>query len=76
MTDITTLTENEKRFLNLLEEADKESIWGLAISNVVKNPTVTTVRRLICELKSQANDCGQVMLSILGEPGYNQLMAL
>lgn len=71
-----TLTDNEKRFLNILETADKESIWGLAISNVVKNPEPHLVRRLITSLKEQAHDCREVMLSIIGEPGMRQLQNL
>lgn len=70
------LTDQEKKFLNILETVDPESIWGLAISNVVKNPECGTVRRLICELKSQMNDAPEVMQSIIGEPGMRQLNAL
>lgn len=70
------LTDNEKKFLGILENADKESIWGLAISNVVKNPEPFLVRRLISQLKSQAHDCKEVMLSIIGEPGIQCLQTL
>ena len=70
------LTDNEKRFLNILEDVSPESIWGLAISNVVKNPEPGNVRRLIVSLKQQANDCGEIMQSIIGEPGMRQLQNL
>lgn len=70
------LTENEKQFLGILETVDPESIWGLAISNVVKNPEPGIVRRLICELKSQSIDCPVIMMSIIGEPGMKQLNSL
>lgn len=73
---MNTLTEKEKQFLGLLETVDKESLWGLAINNVVNDPKPTTVRRLICELKSQARDCEAVMLSIIGEPGMKCLQNL
>lgn len=70
------LTDNEKRFLNLLEDVSPESLWGLAISSVVADPKPMNVRRLICELKSQAHDCKDVMLSIIGEPGIQALNTL
>lgn len=76
MKHLPGLNPKEQKMLELLEQADKNTLWGVAIDNVLKNPSVLKVRRLICDLKSQANDCGQVMLSILGEPGYNQLMVL
>jgi hypothetical protein len=70
------LNEKERAFLGLLTDVDSNSIWGVAISNVVKNPDVSKVRRLICDLKSQAHDCGEVMQSILGEPCYFHLQNL
>lgn len=70
------LTEKEKQFLNILEATDNDSIWGIAISNVVKNPEPHLVRRLITSLKEQAHDCREVMLSIIGEPGMHQLQNL
>lgn len=70
------LNDNEKQFLNLLEDVSPESIWGLAISGVVKNPEPGDVRRLIVQLKSQAHDCNDVMLSIIGEPGLKCLQNL
>lgn len=70
------LTDNEKIFLNLMSEVSSESIWGLAISNVVSNPKPDNVRRLITQLKSQASDNNEVMLSIIGEPGMRQLQTL
>jgi hypothetical protein len=71
-----TLTDNEKKFLGLMSEVSNESIWGLAISNVVSDPKPDNVRRLITSLKEQAHDCKEVMLSIIGEPGLKQLQAL
>lgn len=70
------LTDNEKKFLGLLEEINHDSAWGMAISNVVSNPKPDNVRRLITQLKSQANDEPAIMLSIIGEPGLKQLQTL
>ena len=70
------LTEKEKQFIGLMEEVDSETIWGLAISQVVANPKPHLVRRLIVSLKEQANDCYEVMLSIIGEPGMKCLQKL
>lgn len=71
-----TLTDNEKKFLGLMTEVSSESIWGLAISQVVCDPKPDNVRRLITQLKSQAEDCNEVMLSIIGEPGMRHLLTL
>lgn len=73
---MTTLTEQEKKFLGLMEQVDKQSLWGLAISDVVGNPEPAKVRRLITSLQSQAADCESVMLSIIGESGMRQLQNL
>lgn len=70
------LNTKEKKFLTLLEGVDKESLWGIAVTNVIANPSVFKVRKLICELKSQAHDCEPVMKSVLGEPGLKQLLAM
>lgn len=71
------LTDNEKKFLNILNiAADKDTLWGIAISDVVSDPEPAKVRRLITSLKSQARDCTDVMLSIIGEPGMRQLQNL
>lgn len=70
------LTDNEKKFLGLMSEVNSESIWGLAISQVVCDPKPDNVRRLITQLKSQAQDSEEIMLSIIGEPGLKQLQNL
>ena len=70
------LTENEKQFLNILETVTTDTIWGISINEIVKNPEPVTVRRLISELKSQASDCYEIALSIIGEPGMRQLQTL
>jgi hypothetical protein len=76
MKQLPGLNPKEQKMLELLEQADKKTLWGVAIDNVLKNPSVSKVRRLICDLKSQATDEILVMRSIIGEEGLNQLMAL
>lgn len=73
---INQLSQQEKEFLKCLQQVDVESLWGLAISNVVSNPDVPRFRRLVTDLKSQANDCSDVMLSILGQQCFNNLLNL
>jgi len=71
-----TLNPNEQKFLSCLEAVDHDSIWGIAIQNVMKEPTVPRIRRLIADLKSQAHDSNDIMLDILGKPCYEQLLTL
>jgi hypothetical protein len=73
---IALISEKEKEFFKCLQQVNAESIWGVAISNVVMNPDVPRFRRLVCDLKSQANDCEDVMLSILGQQCFNNLLNL
>lgn len=70
------LTKQELSLFESLKEADFNTLWGLAISNVVKNPEPTSIKRLLYDLKSQANDCKEVMQSIVGESCYYQLINL
>lgn len=73
---MTTLTDNEKKFLSILETVSERSPWGLSIKEVVKKPEPWKVRKLVAELKSAANDQPDIMQSIIGEPGMKQLNAL
>jgi hypothetical protein len=70
------LNAQERKFLACLEAVSDDSIWGTAISNVMKQPTVVKIRQLISDLKSQANDNREVMLNILGDTCYEQLKKL
>lgn len=70
------LTDNEQIFLTALKGIDHDSAWGLAISEVIKDPQPAIVRRLIVQLKDQAKDDTGIMLSIIGEPGLRQLQAM
>lgn len=73
---IETLTQQEKEFFKCLQNVDTESLWGLAISNVVNNPDVPSFRRLVNDLKSQARDSEGVMLDILGQQCFENLLTL
>jgi hypothetical protein len=70
------LNPQEKNFLVCLEAVSDQSVWGLAISNVMKAPTAVKIRQLIGDLKSQEADQPDIMLSILGQSCYDQLQTL
>jgi hypothetical protein len=73
---IENLSPQEKQFLACLEVVSDTSLWGTAISNVMKAPTVVKIRQLVGDLKSQAGDNRDMMFDILGEPCYEQLLNL
>jgi hypothetical protein len=70
------LNPQEQQFLACLEAVDSDNIWSLAIQEVMKNPTGVKIRQLIGDLKSQEADQPDIMLSILGESCYQQLLTL
>jgi hypothetical protein len=70
------LNPQEQQFLACLEAVSGESIWAIAIQEVMKSPTGVKIRQLIGDLKAQAEDSPEVMLSILGNPCYLQLKKL
>jgi hypothetical protein len=76
MNFIESLTEQERAFFKCLQDVDTESLWGLAISNVVKNPDVDSFRVLVTDLKSQAQDSESTMLDILGKQCLENLLTL
>jgi hypothetical protein len=76
MNFIESLTEQERQFFKCLQNVDAESLWGLAISNLVKNPDVESFRGLVVDLKSQAQDSESVMLDILGQQCFDNLLTL
>jgi hypothetical protein len=73
---IELLNPQEQQFLACLEAVNSDTMWALAIQNVMKAPTVVKIRQLISDLKSQAADGNEIMLNILGEPCYAQLLNL
>lgn len=71
---VKVLNNEERTFFEMIRDIEPDSsIWGLAISNVAKDPEPYKVKELIRQLKSQAADNIQVMKSIIGEPAYFQL---
>lgn len=76
MNFIESLTEQERQFFKFLQNVDEESLWGVAISNVVKNPDVDSFRGLVIDLKSQASDSETVMFDILGQQCLENLLTL
>ena len=72
---LNELSAPEQKAFEQLKELQIDSVWGLAIKNVCEKPGVMRFRRLICELKSQAHDCEEVMKSILGH-AYEAVMLL
>lgn len=70
------LSIQEKLFLMQLKNVKVQSLWGLAISNVVKNPMVSEVGRLFTDLKSQDDDNDEMMLEILGVDAHFYLQNL
>lgn len=73
---IEVLNVRERKFLACLKAVNHDSAWGMAIGNVMKDPSVLKLRKLIGELKSQAADDRGIMLDILGETCYDQLLNL
>jgi hypothetical protein len=61
------LSVEEKQCFLLMKKMIGDSIWLLAIKNVVEKPDTYRFRKLICQLKSQAQDNPEIMKSILGD---------
>lgn len=70
------LTPQEEKLLNCLTMVDKESIWGLAIHKVLCDLTENKFRTLVQQLKSQEEDCPQIMREILNNGCYQTLISL
>jgi hypothetical protein len=73
---LNTINDQEKKFFQCLQQVRDNSLWGIAIVNVVKNPDVPRFRRLVCDLKSQAHDNSEVMVAILGQQCFDNLISL
>jgi hypothetical protein len=69
------LSNSEQQAFEKLSAADVQGLWAPAIENVTKSNDVSMFRRLVCDLKSQANDCPEVMKNILGD-AYESIVAL
>lgn len=60
----------EKLALSELTAITGNSIWHTAIDNVIQSKNPEKFRQLISELKSQASDCPEVMMSIIGPRAF------
>lgn len=68
------LSAAEKEAFYQLQFVSPESLLGLAVKNVVRDPDVMRFRRLVCDLKSQAVDSPEIMVSILGKESYDSII--
>ncbi len=73
---LNAITAPERQFFSCLQGANLDTAWGVAISEVIQRPDVMRFRRLTAELKSQAADNKEIMISILNHDCYNQLINL
>jgi len=60
------LSVAEMKTMDLLKTVKHESLWSVAIENVIAGGDVWKFRRLVCDLKSQAADTPPLMEKILG----------
>ena len=58
-----------------LKKIDHDSIWGIAIKDVIKGNNPESFKELIRNLKSQANDNNKMMRNILGN-AYESVITL
>lgn len=69
------LSQEELFAFKQLAYVNKETLWGIAISEVVANPTPERIRKLFCSLKEQNHDNPESMRKILGD-AYPIIMSL
>lgn len=69
------LTLQELEAIEALEGIDKDSIWGIAVEQVIASHSVPRFRAMIADLKSQNADNALVMECIPGD-AYDKVMAL
>lgn len=64
----TSLVQNRQAyFLSLLEAVNPNTIWGMAVDIVRKNPTAENLERLLDQLASQYRDNPGMMVGIVGD---------
>lgn len=73
---IPTLSLAESKLLDALKGLKADNHWMDGIRTVLDNPETWKVRIMIKDLKEQANDSGEIMLSILGIDVFDKLMAV
>ena len=68
------LNEKEKELIKELKEVRGDSIWAIAIRDVLQEGINWKIRRLIADLKSQRADNIDLMRRIIGQDA-NDLLA-
>lgn len=58
----------------LLKQVKPDSLWGIAIHKVLKDPEPGKVNELVIQLKDQAKDCPDTMRAILGSV-YDEIIS-
>lgn len=74
ITESEAFTKEEESAYQILSQTKRDSLWGEVIGRTLAKGSVTEFRELIRQLKSQANDCPDTMIKIIGVDGYRSLM--
>ncbi len=70
------LSNKERELIKLLRSVQGDSMWAVAIRNVLGEGLAWKVRRLIAELKSQRTDDPQTMRLIIGQDAAEKLQRI
>ena len=70
------LSNKERELIKLLRTVEGDSMWAIAIRNVLGEGLAWKVRRLIAELKSQRADDPQTMRLIIGQDAAEKLQRI
>ena len=70
------LNPTEQLFYELIHDLETDSLWRDAINQFLSRPSLPGFRRLVSDLKSQANDNADVMKDILGVEAFEVLKSL
>lgn len=66
LTMINMLSPSHQRIFALLHSVEGNSMWAMAIQNVLKKPSGKKVRELIEQLSSQQEDNFEMLFKIIG----------
>lgn len=75
MTNSSLLSSVELIAFDALKGVSNESLWGIAIKEVMNRPSVSKFRQLISDLISQDEDDPGTMKNILGD-AYESVVSL
>ena len=70
------LSNKERELIKLLRTVEGDSMWAIAIRNVLGEGLAWKVRRLIAEFKSQRADDPQTMRLIIGQDAAEKLQRI